>query len=750
MQVRGTVQGVGFRPHVYRLATRLGLAGFVVNEPAGVTIEVEGPAEAIAALGRRLREETPRLARIEAVADYDIPATGASGFEILHSESSGRPSVPISADVATCERCLAEIHDSTGRRYRYPFTNCTDCGPRYTITAAVPYDRPNTTMAGFKMCAECREEYENPLDRRFHAQPIACPHCGPTLSLERASGDKLAEGDDVIAAAAALLSGGDILALKGLGGYHLLCDASSVETVAELRRRKAREEKPLAVLVRSLEWAARLVALSEDERRVITSWRRPILLARRLPDAPVADGVAPSNRYLGVMIAYTPLHELLLEEFGGPVVATSGNLSDEPITYRDDDAGQRLDEVADAFVVHDRPIRIRCDDSVVRVWRGEQYPLRRARGYAPEPVLLDKPLEQPVLGVGGELKHTFCLAFRDLAVVSPHIGDLAGYEAMTSFHDAREHLGRIYDVEPRIVAHDLHPDYLSSKWAQGLEGVQLVGVQHHHAHIASCLADNGRRERVIGMALDGTGYGSDGSLWGCELLAADAQSFERLSHLRLVPLPGGAAAVREPWRMAAVYLHTAFGREARSLDLEFVRATVARWDPILAMAERGINSPPASSAGRWFDAVAALCGVRLRSAYEGQAAAELEQLADPAVREAYFCSVSEGEIDGVELVAAAALDLASGRNRSEVAAAFHNGVASALVRAAELARDVTGLTTVALSGGTWQNLLLLELTTGGLERVGFEVLLHRRVPCNDGGLSLGQVAVAASATQGGK
>ena len=747
MQVTGTVQGVGFRPHVYRLATGLGLSGFVVNEPAGVTIEVEGPPEALAALRRRLSAEAPRLAHIENITDRTIPVAGGEAFEILHSLATGPASVAISPDVATCESCSAEINDPAERRYRYPFTNCTDCGPRFTITTGIPYDRLNTTMRAFEMCAECRAEYDDPADRRFHAQPVACPRCGPELSLVRTAESGWSSGGggiDPISSAAALLDQGGIVALKGLGGYHLLCDATDEAAVAELRRRKAREEKPLAVMAPSLEWAARLVDLSSDEAKVMGSWRRPIVLARRRPDAPIAAGVAPGNRYLGVMLCYTPLHQLLLEDFGRPLVATSGNLTDEPIAYRDEDARERLGGITDAFVTHNRAIHTRCDDSVVRVFRGAEYPIRRARGYAPEPLLLSARFERPVLGVGAELKHTFCLGFESRAVLSHHIGDLESYEAMTSFLEGLEHFERIYGVTPEIVAHDLHPDYLSTKWVEGLEGVERIGVQHHHAHIASCLADNGRDERVIGMALDGTGYGADGTLWGFEVLAADTSGFERLWKLRPMPLPGGAMAIREPWRLGAVYLEAAFGDHASSLDLDFVRTTGGDWGPILQMAQRGINSPLASSAGRLFDAAAALCGARLRSAYEGQAAQELEQLADPSVTDAYDCSVAEGEIDGVELIAAAALDLAAGRHRSQVAAAFHNGVAQALGRSAELARAATGLSTVALSGGTWQNLLLLERSTVALEGLGFEVLRHRRVPCNDGGISLGQAVVAAA------
>ncbi|MFP5353186.1 MAG: carbamoyltransferase HypF, partial [Actinomycetota bacterium] len=587
----------------------------------------------------------------------------------------------------------------------------------------------------FEMCEDCRAEYEDPADRRFHAQPIACPLCGPSLRLSSRAGDAIDE-------TARVLGAGRIVAIKGLGGYHLACDATDESAVAELRRRKAREEKPLAVMAADLDAARLLGHVSPEEAALLSSRRRPIVLLRKTEASDLAPSIAPGNRYLGVMLPYTPLHHLLLTALGRPVVLTSGNMSDEPIAYEDGDAAVRLASVADAFLTHDRAIHMRCDDSVVRVSGGREYPIRRSRGYAPEPISLSRAFTEPILAAGPELKHTFCIGVGERAVVSHHIGDLESYEAMSAFVEAVEHYEQVFNVKPQVVAHDLHPEYLSTKWARSLDDVALIGVQHHHAHVASCLADNDRWEPVIGLALDGTGLGDDGTLWGCEVLVCDASSYERVGHLRNVPLPGAAQAIKEPWRMAAIYLNEAFGPDAALLELEFVERTGRDWKPLLQMAATGTNSPLASSAGRLFDAAAALCGVRDRVSYEGQAAAELEQLADETVTDLYPCPVADGVIDGVMLIAALASDLAQGRPAPAAAAAFHNGFVRALIELCEQTRAGRGLQTVALSGGTFQNLLLLEGVRAGLHERGFEVLTHRRVPTNDGGISLGQAVVA--------
>lgn len=753
-RVRGIVQGVGFRPFVFNAATQLGLAGFVLNDSEGVLIEVEGPLPSLREFRRALVENPPPLALIDDLEESEVAPGGPPEFVIHHSEHAGQATALISPDFATCDDCLNEMWDPQDRRYRYAFTNCTNCGPRFTISTGIPYDRPNTTMADFAMCAACRREYEDPADRRFHAQPIACPACGPRLSLLSPAGDPMA--GEPLDEAARMIREGAIVAVKGLGGYHLTCLAADPRAVNALRSRKAREEKPFAVMAASLEEAARLGEAGPEERRLLTSGRRPIVLLARRTGAAVAEGVAPRNRYLGVMLAYTPLHHLLLREVGEPIVCTSGNLSDEPIAYRDADALAELERIAEAFLTHDRRIHMRCDDSVLRVVPGRgggvEQPLRRARGYAPEPIGVNPAFEVPVLAAGPELKHTFCIGAGARAIVSHHLGDMENYETMSSFLEGVEHYQQVFEVRPRVIAHDLHPEYLVTKWAlqqQDKEGVRLIGVQHHHAHIASCLADNRRQDRVVGLALDGTGYGEDGNLWGCEVLICDLGGYRRYAHLGYQPLPGGAAAVREPWRMAAIYLNAAFGEAAAGLDLEFVRRTAGHWGPILKMAAGGLNAPMASSAGRLFDAAAALLGLADRVSYEGQAAIELEQLADPGARRSYPCSFAGGVINGVDLMAALAGDLSAGRSGPEASSAFHNGLADVLARVAIRAAGEHDLRTVALSGGTFQNRLLAGAVTDRLEAAGLEVLSHRRVPPNDGGISLGQAVVAGAVLRSG-
>ncbi len=735
------MQGVGFRPFVYSIARRHGLCGFVLNDADGVLIEVQGDAAALRAFRHALATEAPALATIDEIVELSMPVAPDTSFRIHRSSGGEHPTTPVSPDAATCRDCVSEICDDTRRRHHYAFTNCTNCGPRFTIATRIPYDRANTTMAAFDMCEACSREYSNPLDRRFHAQPIACPRCGPSLRLVDREGLRV-EGEPVAITAETILGGG-IVALKGLGGFHLACDATNATAVAELRRRKARDDKPFAVMVGDLVGASAIGHVSDAAAAVLSSSAAPIvLLPRRL--GALADNVAPHNRFVGVMLAYTPLHHLLMKRVGRAIVLTSGNVSDEPIAYEDDDALRRLHDLADVFLMHDRPIHIRCDDSVVRIVDEQAYPIRRSRGYAPEPIRLSSAFQRPVLGVGAELKHTFCLGHADLAVVSQHIGDLESHEAMSAFVDGLRHLQRLYDVRPEVVAHDLHPEYLSTKWAQQLEDVALVGVQHHHAHVVSCLADNRRDERVVGLALDGTGYGDDGTLWGCEVLACDARGYDRHLHLRDVPMPGGAAAIRQPWRMAAVYLEAAFGEGWRDVHVPVVAERGERFAPVLQIAARGINSPMASSAGRLFDAAAAICGIRYEVSFEGQAALELEQVADASCVGAYPCRVDDGAIDGVELVAALAEDIAAGTPVEEAAAAFHNGFADALVRACEVVREREGLWVVALSGGTWQNVMLLERVRGRLAAAGCETLIHRRVPTNDAGISLGQAVVASA------
>ena len=740
VRVEGIVQGVGFRPFVYALATGLGLSGFVGNDADGVFAEVEGPAEAVSKFLLALERDAPVLARIERVATTAMAPRGSRAFAIAASGPSGPRRTLVSADTATCADCLRELADPADRRFGYPFINCTNCGPRFTIVRDVPYDRPLTTMAVFAMCERCAAEYRDPADRRFHAQPTCCPACGPRLSVLDPAGSVLP--GEPLATAAALLTGGRIVAVKGLGGYHLAADAADEQAVAELRARKHREDKPFAVLAADLAAARALGEVDAAAASLLASGARPIVLLTRRPGAAVAAATAPGNRSLGVMLPYTPLHHLLLRATGRPMVLTSGNVSDEPIAHRDDDALARLGGIADAFLTHDRAIHIRTDDSVGRVYRGRPLLIRRSRGYVPEPITLDGGFPRPVLACGAELKNTFCLAKGDHAFVSHHIGDLENAETLRSFTEGIEHFRRLFDVDPQVVAHDLHPEYLSTKYALDLPDVDLLGVQHHHAHIASCLADNRVGGPVIGVAFDGTGYGPDGTIWGGEFLVADLAGYERGGHLAPVPMPGGAAAIRQPWRMAAAYLG---GVPADRLDV--IRRHADRWAAVSAMAAKGINSPLTSSAGRLFDAAAAILGVRDEINYEGQAAVELEQLADPAETGAYPAGLEAGRpfcIKGIDLLAAVVEDLAAGTPGPVIAARFHHGVAALVEAGCLLLRERHGLGTVALSGGVFQNTLLLHAAVARLEARGFRVLAHSRVPCNDGGISLGQAAVAAA------
>jgi hydrogenase maturation protein HypF len=700
-RIAGVVQGVGFRPFVFGLARRHGLAGFVLNDGTGVLIEAEGRAGALDAFTRALTDEAPPLARVDAVSSEALLPHGGTAFTIEASAPSGRSAL-IPPDVATCEDCLRELFDPEDRRYRYPFTNCTQCGPRFTIVRSVPYDRPNTTMAEFPLCADCRREYEDPNDRRFHAEPVCCAVCGPQLSLP-------------LERAVELLCEGAILAVKGLGGWHLACDAADERAVATLRARKHREDKPFALMTARPELLAHVPA---EDAELLASRRRPIVLLRRSDDAPVAASVAPGSPWLGVMLPYTPLHHLLLSDFGSPLVMTSGNRSDEPIAHDDDEARERLAEIADAFLGHDRPIHRRCEDSLVRA----AFPIRRSRGFAPDAVPLPVAATRPILAVGAELKSTFCVARAREAFLSPHLGDLDNDLAYRAFVADIELYLAMLGVQAEVIAHDLHPEYLSTKWAFERDA-ELVGVQHHHAHAAACLAEHGETGPALALVFDGTGLGTDGTLWGGELLRCDLATFERVAHLTPVPLPGGEAAIREPWRMAAMHLELA----GRPVPFE-------RWP--LVRESLQVNAPPASGMGRLFDAAAALLGLREQVTFEGQAALELELLAADTRAAPYPWRFG----DGAALIAALHDDLATGRPREEIAAAFHETIAAASAAACAEAGEPT---TVALSGGSFQNLRLLDSTRRELEARGFRVLSHRLVPPNDGGISYGQAAVAA-------
>jgi hydrogenase maturation protein HypF len=743
--VSGLVQGVGFRPFVWREATSRGLSGWVGNDAAGVVLEAEGAADSVAALLDALRQPPP-LARVDEVRSEPLSPAGDTGFLVRLSDTDGARRALVSPDTATCADCLRELHDPADRRFGYPFVNCTNCGPRLTIVLEVPYDRSRTTMAPFPMCADCQAEYDDPADRRFHAEPVCCPACGPRLRLLDASGSKVS--GDPVAGAVALLRAGSVVAVKGLGGYHLAADARSEDAVATLRRRKHREDRPFAMMVADVDAARELCEIGPEELALLTSAARPIvLLARRDLDsaAPsVAPSVAPGSPLLGLMLPYTPLHVLLLEAAGAPLVLTSGNAADEPIAFDDEDAARRLGGIADAFLVHDRAIRTRVDDSVAKVVRGRPVPIRRSRGYVPSPVTLPLESPEPVLACGSALKNTFCMARGRHGFVSHHVGDLDNYATMQSYVDGIAHLRRLLDLDPDVVAHDLHPDYPSTRYALDLPDVELVAVQHHHAHIASCLVDNGVTGPVIGVAFDGVGLGTDGTAWGGEFLVADLARFTRVAHLAEVAMPGADTATRQPWRMALSHLEAAYGAEVPA-GLAVVARQGDRWDQVLSVARAGVNAPLTSSAGRLFDAVSALLGVRDAVTYEGQAAIELEHVADPGETGSYPVPVSSSSVARIEvaqLIRAITEDLLRGTPVPALAGRFHNALADVVLEVCLRVRDLHALSTVALSGGVFQNSLLVSRCLDRLEAAGFIVLTHRQVPPNDGGISLGQAAVA--------
>ena len=756
--VQGIVQGVGFRPFVYGLAQQHRLVGYVLNDASGVTIEVQGDSAAVERFLQTMSNTPPPLAVIEQIAWETLPSNNDTSFKIEASQAAVEKHVFISPDVCVCPDCLREMHDPRDRRYGYPFINCTNCGPRFTIIQDVPYDRDKTTMQVFPMCSDCQAEYDDPLDRRFHAQPNACPACGPQLRLLEAQGMEV-EGD-ALTQAARRLAAGDILAIKGLGGYHLACDALNAGAVTRLRQHKQREAKPFALMVADVKTARRLCHVDEAEASLLQSRQRPIVLLRQRVDSPVAADVAPHHHTLGLMLPYTPLHELLLAAFQQhrdpqqPValVMTSGNVSNEPIAYQDDEAQTRLHSIAEGWLTHNRDIHIRCDDSVTRLVAGGEQIFRRSRGYVPKPIKLAKPFPQPLLACGGHLKNTFCLGQGQHAFVSHHIGDLENLETLTSFREGINHFQRIFDIQPEVIAYDLHPEYLATKYALESNIPHKIGVQHHHAHIASVMAEHGLSEPVIGLAADGTGYGLDGAIWGGEVLIANLSDFERVAHLDYVPLPGGAQAIRQPWRMAAVYLWQAFGLDFLELDIPFVTqriddATLAtRWRPLAQMIERNLNCPPTSSLGRLFDAVAALLGVRQEVVYEGQAAIELEMLAEPS-EAVYPFGLIEGtptKLDMRPLIQAIVEDVRAGQSVPQILGRFHNSVAELLVNRCIWLREQRNINEVALSGGVFQNQLLLEGLLARLDKVGFTVYTNRQVPPNDGGVSLGQAAVAAA------
>ncbi len=750
VRVLGIVQGVGFRPFIHRLSRRYQLAGTVLNYAGGVDIEIEGSPVDLRSFVTDLRTEKPPIALIEQCITERLDPLGATGFEILPSKRGDAGPILVSPDVATCADCQRELLDPSDRHRRHPFVNCTNCGPRYTIIGGMPYDRPMTSMAPFPMCDDCRDEYDDIDDRRFHAQPVACPNCGPRLAFREGDAGELLR-EDALAATVAALKCGKLVAIKGLGGFHLACDATNEDAVRTLRERKNREEKPLAIMAPDIDTIRAFCEVPDHAVDTLMGIQKPIALLPKLPDSDIAPSVAPDSACLGVMLPYTPVHSLILTDGGfRALVMTSGNLSDEPLAIRNDEAFERLGHIADAFCYHDREILVGCDDSVVRPTDAGLILMRRARGFAPFPVRLPSP-QPSVLALGAHLKSVFCITKDDYAFPSQHIGDLDDAETLRFLEESVAHLLSLLRAEPEAIACDMHPDYLSTRHAETLaaeRGVELARVQHHHAHIVSCMADRHVTEPVIGVVCDGTGLGDDGNVWGCEVMVADRAGYERKARLRYVPLPGGDRAAREPWRVAATYMADAFGPDfADSIDIPFTRGLDrSAWRTLSGMIEKGINCPLASSAGRLFDAVSALTGIQQTSAYEGQAAIRLEAVSLPTDR-VYPYGIDATDllvIDPRPMIREIVDDLLRGVSVGEIAGAFHNTFVAMLAEVARRVADETGIARVALSGGTFQNEWVLTRLSRQLIEIGLEPITHQSIPCNDGGLSLGQAVIAAA------
>jgi len=754
LHITGIVQGVGFRPTVFNLAQRHLLKGWVLNNAHGVEIELRGTEQNVQAFIQDLRQNPPPLSVIDSFTVEDASDQAFTEFQIRHSEDDPSDFLPVSPDLNICPDCRRELFDPSDRRYRYPFINCTNCGPRFSIVTGIPYDRPNTSMAGFSLCPDCAEEYQDPANRRFHAQPIACPVCGPQVWYEE-SGQKLAERETALQAARKALAEGKILAVKGLGGFHLVCDAQNPQTVEKLRLRKRRSGKPFALMAFDVDTIKEFARVCPDEEKLLTSPMAPVvLLETTLAGKELARLVAPDQNRLGFMLPYTPLHLLLLEPAEGfpkVLVMTSGNLSEEPIAYSNADAHKRLSQLADGFLLHDRPIHTRIDDSVVSVIEGVPHIQRRARGFAPLPLQISTNAI-PTLACGTELKNTFCLIRDRYAFVSHHIGDLENQETLTAFEDAVRHYEKIFRIKPQLLAADMHPDYLANRYARqraAEENLLLVEVQHHHAHIVSCMADNGlkQHERVIGLAFDGTGFGTDGAIWGGEALLADWKGFQRLCHLEYMPLPGGEAAVRKPARMALSLILQA-GIDPDCVPFPFHQALDPEERAAVANQVRtGFNTPKTSSAGRLFDGVAALIGLHQQISYEAQNAIALETIADPDEQSSYDFPLENGQILVSPVIQAIVEDIKQKVAPAVISARFHNGLSACVVNVSQQIRSQTGLRQVALSGGVWQNKTLIRHTITALGESGFDVFWPRKLPTNDGGVSFGQALVALAVSE---
>ncbi|MBA4375006.1 MAG: carbamoyltransferase HypF [Anaerolinea sp.] len=749
ISVTGIVQGVGFRPFVFTLATNHHLSGTVWNTSKGVEIEVFGSTPDIDLFYKELREQPPALARIDKITADSIPFKQINNFTINSSQVEQGQFLPISPDMSICPDCRRELFDPANRRYRYPFINCTNCGPRFSIIKDTPYDRTMTTMARFPLCPACKAEYDNPLDRRFHAQPVACHECGPRISFETKNEGIFCD-ERALRIAKEYIKQGKIIALKGLGGYHLVCNAENSHAVQQLRERKKRSDRPFALMAFDKSVIRKYCQINETEASELESPQHPIVLLRKNDDCSLPVNIAPSQNHLGFMLPYTPLHLLLLEpEKGFPevLVMTSGNMSDEPIAYEDDDARQRLSLVADGFLLHNRPIHMRVDDSVIRVFENQPYFIRRSRGYAPNPILINFEMAE-ILACGAELKNTFCLSRSNYAFLSHHIGDLENYETLDSFERSIDHYQRLFRINPRLIASDIHPDYLSTKYAiarSTQESIPLLHVQHHHAHLAACLIDNNYylKESVIGLIFDGTGYGTDGNIWGGEVLIGSCFSYQRRFHLAETPLPGGDTSIRNPARIALAQLFAS--SIDWSADLPPVQTFSQQEQSVIrSQIVNRINTPLTTSMGRLFDAVASLIGVRQIATYEGQAAIELENLYDKFEVGFYQLPIESGIIHTAELFNQIIYDLRAGVARSVISSRFHNGLSEMCLAVCKVIKTETGIETVALSGGVWQNTTLLQKTLQSLKENGFRVLIHHQIPANDGGISLGQLMVAAT------
>ena len=739
INITGAVQGVGFRPFVYRLAEEAGLRGYVLNDTNGVLIEVEGEKQELDRFLIRVDREKPVISKIYSMQHSFLEETGYKDFEIRESEGHGNRRVSILPDIAICDECSEEIDDPDDRRFEYPFTNCTNCGPRFTIIEALPYDRQNTSMKTFNMCPECWTEYSHVLDRRFHAQPDACHSCGPWVSLYDVKGNLISAKDGAIERAVALIKEGEILAVKGIGGFHLLCDAMNEDAVTRLRRRKQREEKPMAVMFPDMEGIKAEAIINDLEERAINSVERPIVIVQKKKGNTLARSVSADKNTLGVMLPYTPLHRILLRKFNGPVIATSANMTDEPIVSEEKDAFARLEGIADGFLVHNREIVRRCDDSVVRITAGRQVPVRRSRGFAPMPVHLPFKLQTPVLALGPYMNNTIAVGIDDKVYLSQHIGDLETSLAEEFYGETVDDFLRLFDIEPGIVVSDLHPGYHSTKFGERHFGDRLKKVQHHYAHILSCMAENDMPEdaEVIGMAFDGTGYGTDNTIWGSEVMIASYKGFKRAFHLQPYKLPGGDMAVKEPRRTALSLLYSTFGEKV--LEMECVKLPEKEKLFLIEMMQKDMNSPLTTSMGRLFDGVASMIGLNQKVSYHAQAAIALEQLAVRSGESgSYPVVVKSSMIGHMPLIKGIIDDLNREAPKADIARKFHNTVTDIIVAAAVSLREDTGISVVALSGGVFQNALLLENAFGRLKEKGFRVLIHQTVPPNDGGISLGQ------------